>query len=160
MAPSVESESTKKAELSDFVLKDIEGKSVTLSDYLGDKVVVIYFWSTCCDPCKRQLVHLQDLHTRYKEQGLELLTISMDEPETHGAVRPYIAQRGYTFPVLLDTESIVTNQFNPRRSSPFTLVINRDQKITWTHASYVPGDEKQLEAEILEALGGVGKDIE
>jgi peroxiredoxin len=77
----------------------------------------------------------------------------MDEPETQGDARPFVKQRGFTFPVLLDAETTVTNQLNPRRAAPFSLIIDRDQKISWEHEGYVPGDEKKVEAAVLEALG-------
>ena len=142
-----------EGEVGDFTLKDIDGKSVSLSDYLGDKVIVISYWATWCEPCKREMVQLHEIYLEHKDKGLMVISISMDEPETVGEVRPYIKQRGYTFPVLLDTESLVTQQFNERRAAPFTLIISKEQKIIWTHDSYVPGDEVILEKEILKSLG-------
>ncbi len=146
-----------EGELSDFMLKDVDGKTHALSDYLGGKVIVISFWATWCEPCKKEMTQLQALYEKHADKGLMILSISMDEPETQGEVRPFVKQRGFTFPVLLDTESQVTNQFNPRRSAPFTLIISREQKTVWTHESYVPGDEIKLEAAVLETLGIAGK---
>lgn len=139
--------------ITDFSLKDIDGRSVALSDFLGRKVVLISFWATWCEPCKKEMVQLQELYDAHKDAGLQIISISMDEPETQGDVRPYIKQRGYTFPVLLDTETRVTNQLNPRRAAPFTLIIDRDQKVVFEHESYVPGDEKTIEEAVLGALG-------
>ena len=56
-------------------------------------------------------------------------------------------------PVLLDIESEVTNLFNPKRAAPYTCIISKDQEIIWEHDSYVPGDEKLVEAEVLKSLG-------
>ncbi len=98
------------------------------------------------------LFHIR-VFDEHKDSDLMILSISMDEPETQGDVRTYIKQRGYTFPVLLDTETQVTNQLNPRRAAPFTLVIGKDEIIAWDHEGYVPGDEKELEATVLKALG-------
>ena len=99
------------------------------------------------------MVQLQALFDEHKDSGLMILSISMDEPETQGDVRTYIKQRGYTFPVLLDTETQVTNQLNPRRAAPFSLVIGKDEIIAWEHEGYVPGDEKELEEAVIKALG-------
>ena len=82
------------------------------------------------------------------------MAISMDEPETQGEVRPLVKQRGFGFPVLLDTEGVAVGLFNPRRDAPFNLIIDKAQNVTWSHAGYTPGDEKQLEAAVLESLGG------
>lgn len=137
----------------DFTLKDVDGKSVSLSDFLGEYVIVMSFWATWCEPCKREMIQIDQLYREHNEKGLMYLAISMDEPETVGDVRTYIKQRGYTFPVLLDIESLVTNQFNPKRAAPYTCIISKDQEIIWEHESYVPGDEKLVEAEVLKSLG-------
>jgi peroxiredoxin len=140
-------------EVADFVLKDVDGKSHALSDYLGQKVILMSFWATWCEPCKKEMDQLQTLYETHAADGLMILSISMDEPETMGDVRPFVKQRGFTYPVLLDTESQVTNQFNPRRAAPYSLIIDRAEKTAWTHEGYVPGDEKKVEAAVLEALG-------
>jgi cytochrome c-type biogenesis protein len=145
--------SSSSGNLTDFVLKDVNGRSHALTDYLGKKVILISFWATWCEPCKKEMVQLQALFDEHRDSGLMILSISMDEPETQGDVRTYIKQRGYTFPVLLDTETQVTNQLNPRRAAPFSLVIGKDEIIAWEHEGYVPGDEKELEEEVLKALG-------
>jgi peroxiredoxin len=141
------------AAVTDFVLKDVDGKSVALSDYLGKHVILISFWATWCEPCKKEMVQLQELYEAHADAGLMILSISMDEPESVGDVRPYVKQRRYTYPVLLDTEAQVTNQLNPRRAAPFSLLIGRNQEIVWEHEGYVPGDEQKIDAAVLEALG-------
>lgn len=144
-------------EVADFVLKDVDGRSHALSDFLGQKVILISFWATWCEPCKKEMDQLQVLYEAHAADGLMILSISMDEPETQGDVRPFVKQRGFTYPVLLDTESQVTNQFNPRRAAPYSLIIDRNEKTSWTHEGYVPGDEKKVEAAVLEALGKGGQ---
>jgi peroxiredoxin len=139
--------------VSDFTLDDVDGRAHTLSDYLGKNVILVSFWATWCEPCKKEMDQLQTLYEAHKDKGLMILSISMDEPETQGDARPFVKQRGFTFPVLLDTETLVTNQLNPRRAAPFSLIIGRDQKIAWEHEGYVPGDEEKLEAAVLAALG-------
>ncbi len=139
--------------VSDFTLNDVDGQAHALSDYLGKNVILISFWATWCEPCKKEMGQLQTLYDAHKDQGLVILSISMDEPETQGDARPFVKSRGFTFPVLLDAESLVTNQLNPRRAAPFSLIIGRDQKIAWDHEGYVPGDEKKIDEAVLQALG-------
>lgn len=138
--------------VADFTLKDVRGKSHSLSEHLGSKVILLSFWATWCEPCKKEMVQLEELFTSHKDRGLMILSVSMDEPETQGDARTYATQRRFTFPVLLDTESQVTNQFNPRRAAPYNLIIDRGRKISWTHEGYVPGDERKLERAVLDAL--------
>ena len=152
-APADESGGGSGAEISDFSLKDVDGRTRSLSEFLGKNVIVISFWATWCEPCKKEMVQLNQLYLAHKDKGLMVISISMDEPETQGDVRPYIKQRGYTYPILLDAETQVTNLLNPKRAAPLTLIINREGKIIWTHESYVPGDEKLVEEQILKSLG-------
>ena len=140
-------------EVADFTLKDVNGRTHSLSDYLGQHVVVISFWATWCEPCLKEMDQLQTLYEAHADKGLLILSLSIDEPETVGDARTYVKQRGFTYPVLLDTEREVVNRLHPRCIPPYTVVIGKDGSVVWTHEGYVPGDEKKLEAAVLEALG-------
>ena len=141
------------SEVSDFVLKGVDGRSHALSDYLGKHVIVISFWATWCAPCLKEMDQLQTLYEAHADKGLMILSLTIDEPETVGEARTYVKQRGFTYPVLLDTEREVVNRLHPRCIPPYTVVIGKDGSVVWTHEGYVPGDEKKLEAAVLEALG-------
>ena len=141
-----------RAALGDFSLKDIDGETHALSDYVGKNVVLVAFWATWCEPCKRKTVQHQELYDKYGSQGFVVLAVSMDEPETQGQVRPFARQRQLTFPVLLDIESQAVQLLNPRRTAPFTVLIGRDGRIAWEHEGWVSGDEKTLEDEVIKAL--------
>ncbi len=138
--------------ISDFALRDVDGRTHALSDYLGSHTIVLSFWATWCEPCKKELVRLQELYETHKNKGFVVLAISMDEPETQGEVRPFVRSRRLSFPVLLDSESLVTNRFNPRRSAPYNVIIDKNQSMVWTHEGYVPGDEEKLESAVLEII--------
>jgi thiol-disulfide isomerase/thioredoxin len=62
-------------------LKDTSGKTVTLSSLKG-KVVLIDFWASWCGPCRRANKHLKTLYAKYKDQGLVILSISVDEDKS------------------------------------------------------------------------------
>ena len=141
------------SEVGDFTLRDVDGRTHSLSDYLGEKVIAISFFATWCEPCKKEIVTLNDIYKTHKDKGLVILLISMDEPETQGDVRSLVKQRGVEFPVLLDSESQVTGRINPRRAAPYGLILDRAGKVVWTHEGFVPGDEAKLEAAVVDALG-------
>ncbi len=63
---------------SDFSLQDMSGKTVKLSDFKG-KVVLLEFWAAWCPPCRASVPGLEKLHKAYKDKGLVLLAVSMDE---------------------------------------------------------------------------------
>lgn len=62
----------------DFGLQDLNGNTVTLSSLKG-KVVILDFWATWCPPCRRGIPDLNDLYHAYKDKGVEILGISLDQ---------------------------------------------------------------------------------
>ncbi len=147
-----ESSSASRGTIHNFVLEDIDGQTHALSDYLGDKTIVLTFFAMWCEPCKKEMGHLSDLFEARRADGLMVIAVSMDEPETQGMVRPYVKQRNFNFPVLLDSEGRVAGQLNPRRDAPFNLIIYKNKNIVWSNGGYVQGDEKVLLDKILTLL--------
>jgi len=138
--------------LPDFTLNSVEGDTVHLSDYLGKDVVVLSFWATWCEPCKTELPHLQEIYARHKAQGLQVLAIAMDDPSTVSQILPFVKRSGFTFPVLVDSETKAANLYNRQKNAPYTVVISRDGKIVSEGAGYEPGAEKALEQELVSLL--------
>lgn len=69
-----------KKKVPEITLTDTSGRVVKLSSLKG-KVVLIDFWASWCGPCRRANKHLKTLYTKYKDKGLEILSISVDESE-------------------------------------------------------------------------------
>lgn len=133
---------------SDFSLRDIEGRTVRLSDYLGTQVVLLSFWATWCAPCAGEMPHLQRLYEAHEDEGLVVLGIAMDGPESVANVAPQAQRYGLTFPILLDEETRVVGTYNPKRSAPYSVLIDRDGTIARAREGYSAGDEIELEREI------------
>ena len=136
----------------DFTLRDVDGRTVHLSDYLGKQVVLLDFWATWCTPCAGELPHLQRLYQTYRDQGFVVLAVAMDGPETMADVTPFARRHGLTFPVLLDEETRVVGAFNPRRAAPLNVLIARDGTIAGVREGFGEGDEQQLEGDIRRLL--------
>lgn len=92
----------------DFRLVDLEGKSQSLSQYRG-KVVLVNFWATWCKPCTTEMPAMQTTYDRLREKGFVVLAIN--ELEDEPKVREHIKQYNHTFPVLIDRDNKVANQF-------------------------------------------------
>jgi peroxiredoxin len=92
----------------DFRLVDLEGKSQSLSQYRG-KVVLVNFWATWCKPCTTEMPAMQTTYDKLRDKGFVVLAIN--ELEDDAKVREHIKQYGHTFPVLMDRDNKVANQF-------------------------------------------------
>jgi len=88
----------------DFTLRDLQGKEWTLSKLRG-QVVLLNFWATWCEPCRKEMPDLEALSREFAAKGLLVLGISDDEP---GKITSLIAERNYTYPILLDPGSKIT----------------------------------------------------
>lgn len=141
------------AQATDFTLRSLEGRNVRLSDHLGKDVILLSFWATWCVPCLGEMPELQRIYQAHKDKGLVVLGISMDGPESIANVESTIRRYGVTYPVLLDEETRVTALYNPTRDAPFAVVIDRQGRIVESKLGYTPGDEVELEKELVALLG-------
>ncbi len=130
-----------------FELKDLQGKSIRLSDYQG-KVVLLNFWATWCPPCKEEMPWFVDLQQRYGAQGLQVLGIAMDDGDRQ-AIGSFAERMGVNYPVLLGKES-VANAYGNVQFLPDTFYIGRDGKIV----RHVQGliDRRSIEETVKQAL--------
>lgn len=85
----------------DFTLETPNGSKITLSN-LKNKVVLIDFWATWCQPCTEEILHLVELYQKYKDQGFEILAISVDAKSELYKVEPFAETHKMTFPILFD----------------------------------------------------------
>jgi len=129
----------------DFTLTDLDGKSWNLKDLKG-KVVLLNFWATWCPPCRKEMPDLEMLYRRFGAQGFIILGIDDEEAET---VKPFIAQQGITYPVLLDPGRKVNTLFQIE-GIPKTFVYDRDGKIVAQSIDMRTGKQ------FLEMLGSAG----
>lgn len=115
-----------------FTLKSLDGKPVSL-DSLKGKIVVVNFWGIWCGWCVKEMPDLQKLYEKYAaDPDVAILTI--DNDQNPGDVPPWMKQKGFTFPVLLDdgyVEKVVVHVF------PTTWFLDREgrkvfEKVGWS----------------------------
>jgi len=136
----------------DFTGRDVVGKTFRLSDHLGKDVVLLDFWSTFCEPCKAEFPHLRAMFDGERAKGLLVVGIAMDGPETVADVPSFVKRFDLDFPVVTDEDSRIASLYNPKKSMPLSVLIDRAGRIVAVREGYTPGDEKLVAADVQKAL--------
>lgn len=131
----------------DFTLPTLEGNNYQLSKNFGKGPILINFWATWCIPCREEMKKLKEIYQTYEKDGLQILSISIDDPKTVSKVKSFINTNRYPFTVLLDTNNEVF-QLYKGTNPPLSLLLDRNGKIVYEHTGYRKGDEKKLEEKI------------
>jgi len=76
-----------------FTLEDLQNEEVSLSDFLGH-VVILDFWASWCPPCRYSMPHLENLGASYRDQGLVVLGVTLDENRQDAEI--FLEDNGYS----------------------------------------------------------------
>jgi len=137
--------------LPDLSVRLLDGKQVRLSALLEEGPLLVSFWATWCAPCKKEMIFLEEFHQKYNENSFRILAISTDSPKSMSKVKSYIRAKKYTFLVGIDPNQEIAKKMNALLM-PTTLILNKDRKVSWYHQGFIPGDEKEIEAQIRAVL--------
>ena len=137
--------------LPDLSIRLLDGKQVRLSALLEEGPLLVSFWATWCAPCKKEMIFLEEFHQKYNENSFRVLAISTDSPKSMSKVKSYIRAKKYTFLVGIDPNQEIAKKMNALLM-PTTLILNKDRKVSWYHQGFIPGDEKEIEAQIRAVL--------
>jgi len=138
--------------LPDTQIKDVySGKKLPFNETIEKgKVTLISFWATWCVPCKKEIKNITlKLPAWKKEADFNYITISIDEPRAEGLVRTYAMSQGWSFPYYLDANSDLKRSLS-FQNVPYTMIIDKNGKVVFTHTGYEEGGEAEVFAKIKE----------
>ncbi len=113
----------------DFSLTDLAGDTVRLSTFSG-RPILINAWATWCPPCRAEMPDLHTYYLNHQAEGFVILAINAGE--TSSPVESFIAEMGFTFPVLLDPGQAVLNQLGVH-SFPTSILVDRTGAVHEIH---------------------------
>jgi peroxiredoxin len=132
----------------DFALRAMNGAPVRLSEHLGE-VVIVNFWATWCGPCRQEMPLLDALYGKYKQAGLVLLSVNIDE---HAEPAIEMAQTlKVSYPVLFDSRKEVSRAYDVG-AMPVTVLVDRAGVVRYVSEGYKPGYEKRYTDKLRELL--------
>jgi peroxiredoxin len=135
----------------DFTLKDLSGNSVSLHQYRG-KVVLLDFWATWCLPCRHSIPELVELQDKYRDKGLVIIGISVDDPlqVNNNYISAFMEKYRVNYTILRADQKTTVRYFgNGSYAIPTTFFINRDGMIVNKGMGFIPGAVEKSLAKIL-----------
>jgi thiol-disulfide isomerase/thioredoxin len=117
------------------------------------KLVVMSFFATYCEPCKKEMPELARLYSAYKDQGLGVMLVSIDKgDEQRQTIIDLAKEHGVTFPVMHDRYQVVARRYNAERL-PYMLMIDPAGAVKVVHVGYTEELKANLEQEVRTHLG-------
>ncbi|WP_255603333.1 TlpA disulfide reductase family protein [Oscillochloris sp. ZM17-4] len=122
----------------------MSGDTVNLTAYRG-QVVLVNFWGTWCEPCKRELPALQAANERYGDKGLTIIGVNLtDDEQSQGVsedgIRTFAEQYNLTYPIALDRDGSVTDAFRVF-PLPTSFFIDAQGQIRYVHVGELTLDD-------------------
>lgn len=117
-----------EARAQDFSVELVNGESFQLSDQKG-KVVLMNIWATWCAPCREETPELVDLYTEYRDQGLVVLGVSIDE-QGRSVVDPFMEKYEVNYPMVIDDGRIM-DKYGPTMGIPTTYIIGKERNLRY-----------------------------
>ncbi len=135
-------------------LKNRGGRHRLGLSQLRGSIVLLNFWASWCEPCRRELPQLQRLHERHSADGLVVLGVSDEDPSR---ARQYLDELGIGYPSLRDGDGSVMQSYRIH-AIPTSLIIGRDGQLVKRMEGYTSADafEKALKPLLWETARGSG----
>lgn len=128
----------------DFALPGTSGETISLASQRG-RVVLINFWATWCGPCQEELPELDRLQNKFRERGLSILAISVDnEPEN---VKAFLKKYDIKLLGLWDRNKKTAEAYAVE-AMPSSYLVDRDGVVRAIYRGYDPKEFKRLETEV------------
>ena len=135
---------------------DLNGNKVAVSDFKG-KLLLVDFWSSQCGPCMAEMPNLAAAYKKYKDQGFEILGVSLDRPNFQNQINNVTKKHDMDWPIIYDgkyfeTEAAVLNKI---QAIPTMYLLDRNGRPRRTD---LRGDklEKAIEELLAEDSQSIG----
>jgi thiol-disulfide isomerase/thioredoxin len=110
-----------------FTVKDLRGQTLSSADFQG-KVMLVDFWATWCEPCKKEMPGYQRLADKYAKQGLVVIGFKMnDMPDTESPLH-FARRMKVRYPLIVATDELI-QAFGGIDGLPTTLLYDRNGKL-------------------------------
>lgn len=114
---------------------------------LQGKVFLVNFWATWCPPCRKEIPSLVKIQEKYRDKGLVVVGISMDEGG-RSMVGKFLDKQGVNYPVIIGDSSMAKG-FGGVIGVPASFLVDRKGELIWRFDGYASEDQLRVELEKL-----------
>ena len=141
------------AQLPAITIKTMEGKTIRTDTLSNEgKPFIIDFFATWCKPCNRELDAISEVYEDWQDEtGVKIFAVSTDQAQNINKVKPLVDNHGWTYDVLLDTNSEFMKALGIQMI-PATFVLDGNGKIVYRHVGYNEGEEQELIEKVRELV--------
>ena len=133
-----------------FSLTSLEGKPLT-RDNLKGKVVLLDFWATWCAPCRAAIPHLIDIYETYKDQGLEVIGVSLDQGDRLDVV-DFVKRNHIPYPIAIGTNNSIVKDMGNITSLPTMILLSKKSSIEFKVVGFNAEISQKLESKLKKLL--------
>jgi peroxiredoxin len=128
----------------DFEKPSLSGATVRLSALRG-KVVLIDFWASWCEPCKKELPLLAKMAPRLRARGVEIVTVNIDDRRE--SAEAFLKQHDLQITVVADSDKKIVAKYDPPKM-PSSFVVDRTGIVRAINGGFEDGDASRIERQL------------
>ena len=117
--------------------KDLNGKTVNLSDYRG-KWVVVNYWATWCPPCREEIPELVKFHEAHKDKDAVVLGVNAEKPDIP-KLKDFVDTYFISYPILLGNSGL-DSAMGPIPALPTTFLVTPEGNVIARNVGQVTGE--------------------
>lgn len=140
---------TNEKPFTSFKLENEKGQVFQLEDFTGKGLIIVDFWASYCDPCKKALPHMEELHQA--DNNVQVIAINIDNPRLKRKAIAYVKSQKFTFTSLYDSDAKVADKMKVTEI-PYTFLLDKQGNILFEFSSGKADAHEVLQAEIAKAL--------
>ncbi len=128
-----------------------DGTKQTLKDFAG-KAVILDFWATYCEPCRREIPHLNSLIAKYGVENIQVVGLNVGGDEDKPEIPAFVKQTKLDYPIAFPEDELIKFVFAGRDDIPQTIIVDRTGRVVTKIIGFSPRIAADLDEAVAKAV--------
>jgi phosphate/phosphite/phosphonate ABC transporter binding protein len=141
-----------------FAMRDLDNKVFSLRDHTGKdatakkNAILLAFFATWCEPCKKEIPIVKKLHQRWKGKGRDVEVVYVGLSQGAKELAPFAKEAGLPWRVVPDSFGLLARRYGATQL-PHLFIVDREGRIAFQHRGIAPDLSTTLEAQLMRITG-------